>query len=351
MVDNEGIAMNRREFVATSAAAPLAGAAAAAEARLGVDMFSLRSQGWAPFQSLDYCAKFGARVVHFSEIRFLGSLEQEHMRKVGEHARKLGIELEIGMRSICPTSTAFDPKQGTAEAQLTAVLEAARTAGSKLVRAFLGTGNDRKTPGGIEARIADTVKVLRAVRPRARDLGLKIAIENHAGDMQARELKMLIEEAGKDIIGACYDSGNPCWVLEDPHVTLETLAPYVLTAHIRDSYLWNTDEGTLVNWTRMGEGNVDIEGLLRKFVTLCPGKTMSLEVIVMGPRPYAWRKPDFWEGYRNVPAWEFARFVALGAKGTPRAAAPKPAGKEESLAREREDFEVSMEWTRKFFNA
>jgi sugar phosphate isomerase/epimerase len=342
--------MNRRQFLAASAAAPLAAGASAA-ARLGVDMFSLRSQGWSPFQSLDYCAKFGARVVHFSEIRFLGSLDHDHMKKVGEHARKLGVELEIGMRSICPTSTAFDPKQGTAEQQLTAVLEAAKLAGSNLVRAFLGTGADRKTPGGIEARIADTVKVLRAVRPRARDLGLKIAIENHAGDMQARELKTLIEEAGKDVVGACFDSGNPCWVLEDPHLTLETLAPYILTSHIRDSYLWNTDDGTMVNWTRMGEGNVDIAGLLRKFVTLCPGKTMSMEIIVMGPRSYAWRKPEFWDGYRNVPAWEFSRFVALGANGTPRAAAVKPATKDEALAREREDFEVSMEWTRKFFNA
>lgn len=341
--------MNRRQFLAAAPAAPLAALSAAP--RLGVDMFSLRSQGWTPFQSLDYCAKFGAKVVHFSEIRFLGSLEDEHMKKVGEHARKLGIELEIGMRSVCPTSTAFDAKAGTAEDQLIAVMKAARLAGSNLVRAFLGTMADRKTPGGIEARIEDTAKVLRAVRARAQDLGLKIAIENHAGDMQARELKTLIEEAGKDFVGACYDSGNPCWVLEDPHVTLETLAPYVLTAHIRDSYLWNTDEGTMVSWTRMGEGNVDIGSLLHKFVTLCPGKTMSLEVIVTGPRPFAWRKPEFWDGYRNVPAWGFSRFVSLGAKGTPRPAPPKPAGKDEALAREREDFEVSMDWTRKFFNA
>jgi len=28
---------------------------------------------------------------------------------------KLGIEVELGMRSICPTSKAFDPKLGTAE--------------------------------------------------------------------------------------------------------------------------------------------------------------------------------------------------------------------------------------------
>jgi sugar phosphate isomerase/epimerase len=307
----------------------------------------LRSQGWTAFEHLDYCAKQGAKTVHFSEIRFMGSLEDEHVKKVGEHAKRLGIELEIGMRSICPTSTAFDAKAGTAEEQITRVMRAAQIAGSKLVRAFLGTGADRKTPGGIEARIEDAVKVLRNVRSRAQDMGMRIAIENHAGDMQARELKMLIEGAGKDVVGACFDSGNPCWVLEDPHLTLETLAPYVLTSHIRDSYLWNDDNGTQVNWTRMGDGNVEIGRLLKRFVEMCPGKAMSLEVIVMGPRAYPWRKAEFWEGYRNVPAADFARFLNVAGKGQPQAART-PVAKEAAAAREREDFEASMQWTRTF---
>jgi sugar phosphate isomerase/epimerase len=176
---------------------------------------------------------------------------------------------------------------------------------------------------------------------------LKIAIENHAGDMQARELKTLIEGAGKDVVGACFDSGNPCWVLEDPHLTLETLAPYVLTAHIRDSYLWNDEAGTQVCWTRMGDGNVDIGGLMKKFIELCPGKTMSLEVIVTGARGFAWRKPEVWDGYRNVPAADFARFLDLAGKGKPLP--PRtPVPKEQAAAREREDFEVSAQWTRTF---
>jgi len=47
------------------------------------------------------------------------------------------------------------------------------------------------------------------------DAGIKIAIENHAGDMQGHELKTLIEESGKDFVGACLDSGNPLWTLEE----------------------------------------------------------------------------------------------------------------------------------------
>ena len=94
---------------------------------------------------------------------------------------------------------------------------------------------DRGLEGGIEKRIDDTVRVLKAVRSRVVDAGLKLAVENHAGDLQARELKRLIEEAGADFVGACLDAGNPVWAIEDPHLTLETLAPYVVTSHVRDS--------------------------------------------------------------------------------------------------------------------
>jgi len=350
--------MQRRQFLGgilgAAAARAMSGAARAGTGpKLGVDLFSLRSQGWDAFQFLDYCAKFGVRTVHFSEIRFLGSLEDEHVRQVGEHAAALGIELEIGMRSICPSSLEFDSRAGTSEEQIGRMVRAATMAKSKIVRAFLGTYRDRKKgpPGAtkepIEAHIDNAVQALRQVRTRVLDAGLKIAIENHAGDMQARELKMLVEGAGADFVGVCFDSGNPCWVLEDPHLTLETLAPYVLTSHIRDSSLWNTPEGTAVNWVRMGEGNVGIGSLLQRYMELCPGKAMSLEVIVMGPMLYPWRKPEFWEGYRNVKAWEFARYLHIAAQGQPQPPLPALA-KEQAVAKERADFEASMRWTREF---
>src|SRR5437763_6638831 len=184
--------MHRRTFLAGSTTAAFVPQARSQKpsARPGVDLFSLRSQGWTPFQYLDYCHQWGAKVVHFSEIRFVGSLEPDHLRRVRAHAEKLGIEIELGMRSICPTSKMFDAKQGTAEEQLTRMIQSAKIAGSPIVRAVLGSSADRSGPGGIEANIENTAKVLRAVRRRVLDSGLKIAIENHAGDMQARELKM-----------------------------------------------------------------------------------------------------------------------------------------------------------------
>jgi sugar phosphate isomerase/epimerase len=347
--------MLRRTFTAIGAAAltkclPVAAGQSTPEksnVKIGIDLFSIRSSGWTPFEYLDYCSKWSASVVHFSEIRFIGNLEPDHLRKVREHAAKLGIELEIGMRSICPSSKAFDPSQGTAEQQIERMVNAAKLAGSQIVRAFLGTMNDRPGPVPIEGHIENTVKVLRNVRSRVMDAGVKIAIENHAGDMQARELKMLIEGAGKDFVGACLDSGNPLWVLEDPHLTLETLAPYVVTSHIRDTAVWKLPDGAAVQWVRMGEGNIGIDNYVRRYMELCPGKAITLEIIVTNARKFAYLEPKFWDGYRNVPAWEFSRFLSLLEKGKPRE--PRPAVPKEQAAQvEREDLEASMQWLRNF---
>lgn len=341
--------MHRRNFL-TAGAAALAGSAAAQEqpvVKVGIDLFSLRSQGWSPFASLDYCARQGARVVHFSEIRFLGSLEGEHLKRVRARAEELGIQIEIGMRSICPTSKLFDPAQGTAEEQLLRMVEAARAIGSPIVRAFLGSMADRTGPLPIEAHIENTVRVLRNVRSRVLDAGVKIAVENHAGDMQGRELKMLIEEAGTDFVGACLDSGNPLWTIEDPHRTLEVLAPHVLTSHLRDSAVWRVPQGAAVRWVRLGEGNVRIGDYIRDYLRLCPGRALTLEIIVTPPRVFPYLEPSFWDGYRNVPAWEFARFLRLAEQGKPLEG-PPPASKEEAVGREREDLEASLRWLREF---
>jgi sugar phosphate isomerase/epimerase len=314
--------------------------------RFGVDMFSLGAQNWTPFQQLDFAARWQVKVVHFSEIRFLGNLEPDHLKKVRAHADALGIEVEIGMRSICPTAAMFDKAAGSAEDQLGRMLGAARIMRSPIVRAVLGSAADRK--GGIEKHIDALVGVLKNMRSRILDAGIKVAIENHAGDMQARELKMLVEAGGPDIVGVCLDSGNPVWTIEDPHLTLDTLAPYVLTSHMRDSALWKTPEGIAVRWTRMGEGTMGMADYLRTYLQKCPGKAVSLEVIVSGqPRMFNYANPEAWALYRQQPAWEFARFLALAEKGTPTLEPPADPAVT-PLARNLANVESSIRWTQGF---
>lgn len=358
---------DRRTFVKTMGAAAvamsapvLAGAQTKPPVRLGLDMYSVGQQNWTPFQELDFAAKWNVKMVHFSEIRFLGSadwkvaLEPENLKRVRARADELNIDIEIGMRSICPTSSLFDASQGTAPEQLGRMIDAARIMRSPIVRCVLGQQGDRR--GGIERHIDETVKVLKSVRSKAMDAGVKIAVENHAGDMQARELKGLIEGAGREFVGACIDTGNAVWTIEDPHLTLETLAPYVLTSHLRDSYVFSSPQGTAVQWCRMGEGNLGMDEIIRKYVAQCPGKAVSLEVIVSNsPRLFNYRDPAAWEIFRTTPAWEFARFLAVCEKGVPRPLPPPGAGgrgagggrgaNPEALQRNLEDVEASLRWT------
>jgi sugar phosphate isomerase/epimerase len=340
--------MDRRQFLTAAAAAlaaPQASPAQPRKVKLGIDLFSIRSQNWTPFEYLDYCAKQRVQVVHFSEVRFIGSLDPENLKRVRQRAEELGIEIEIGTTSTCPTSKAFNSKAGTAEEQLARMIDAARIVGSKIVRTVLGTMEDRK-PGPISRHIESMVQVLRRSRSKAMDAGIRIAVENHAGDMQSHELKTLIEEAGSDFVGACLDSGNPLWTLEDPHVALDTLQPYVLTSHVRDSAVWRVPEGAAVAWVRMGEGNVGIDSYVRKYVANCPGRALSMETIVTGPRVFPYRDPAFWEAYRDIPAWEFERFEEIAERGSPKPAPPHAPDPEAARRREREDLEACLAYTR-----
>lgn len=339
--------MTRRNAIAIAGAAPLAAQTAATlPVKLGIDLFSIRTSGYTPFQYLDYCAAQKVSVVHFSEVRFIGNLEPDNLRKVRKYSEEKGIEVELGMKSICPTSKMFEAKEGTAEEQLSRMIVSAGLVGSKIVRCVLGSAEDRK-PGPLALHIDAMVKVLRNVRSKAQDANIKIAVENHAGDMQGWQLKGLIEAAGKDFVGACLDSGNPCWTLEDPHSTLEQLHPYVLTSHVRDSAVWRTPDGANVSWVRMGEGNVNIDEYCRKYAALCPGKALSMECIVTPPRPFNYRKPEFWDGYRDVPAWNFERFTEIAERG--KAVDFQRTDRAQAAQKERDDLESSLRHTRQIF--
>jgi sugar phosphate isomerase/epimerase len=140
------------------------------------------------------------------------------------------------------------------------------------------------------------------VRSQALDAGVRIAVENHAGDMQAREVKMLIEAAGKDFVGSCLDTGNPMWVAEDPLLTLEILGPYVATSHVRDSAVFEHPRGAAAQWVALGDGSVDVVRFVERYRQLCPTASIQLEIIIRRPPevlPYL--EPEYWKAFPRRP--------------------------------------------------
>ena len=275
--------------------------------KLGVDIFSLRFHDWNAFEHLEYAHSIGLDVVHFSFLDPFESLETPYLEQVKRRADELDISIEVGMMSICPTSTMFAGEKGTAVEQLTKMLKLAAQLGSPAVRCVLGSGADRHTELPFDCHVVTVVNTCRAVRSLALDLGVKIAIENHAGDMQGAELKLLIEESGPDYVGACIDSGNALWVAESPFTTLEHLAPYVLMSHVRDTALWPHPKGAVAQWVAMGDGTVGIKEWAELYRQKCPDTNFTLEIITsIPPRVLNYLEAEYWTVYQKTPAHEFA---------------------------------------------
>jgi 3-oxoisoapionate decarboxylase len=347
---------DRRTFLKTlsaaSAAMALGGSAADQPAarrgiKLGLDNFAVRGMGWKASQLIAYAAKLKTDSLFITDLDALESFEETHLKELKTKAGDQGLQIHLGTWSICPSSKSFKNKWGTAEEHLALGLRMAKALGSPVLRVVLGNGDDRKSDGGIEARIADTVKVCQSQRSRALDLGVKIAVENHAGDMQAWELVTLIEAAGKDYVGANMDSGNATWTMEDPLTSLETLAPYVLTTSLRDSAIWESANGATVQWTAMGGGTVDLKTYFNRFAEVCPGVPVHIETISGFNREIPYLKDDFWKPWPKARAKDFARFVALAKKGRQRDPWKAPEGKDRKAAEQeyqRDEIEKSLRY-------
>jgi sugar phosphate isomerase/epimerase len=285
---------------------------------LGFDNYSLRALGWKARQFVDYAAALRLDALLFSDFEVYESLSDDYLRDLKRRAADHGIALYAGMLSICPSSVIFDPKRGTAEEQLRLCLRIARALGSPTARCVLGKVNDRQSAGGIEARIADTVKVLQACRTEALDSGLKIAMENHAGDLQSRELLALIEAAGRDFVGVTMDAGNATWAMEHPLHSLERLGPHALCTGLRDSAAWETPDGVTFEWTALGNGGVDWKKYFARFAELCPRTPVILETISARQFQLPFRHDEFWAAYLRRSPEEFSRFMELARVGQPR---------------------------------
>lgn len=307
--------------------------------RLGLDNYALRALGWKATEILNYAATLKLDAVLFSDFDVYESLAPDQLQDLRLRAQDQGITLYAGMLSICPGSVMFDPRRGTAEEQLRLCLRIAKTVGSPVARCVLGKVDDRRSPGGIDARIAETVSVLRQVRSEALDMGIKIAVENHAGDMNSTELLELIDTAGRDFVGATLDTGNALWALEEPQAALETLGPFTVCTGIRDSYLWETPEGATLQWTSVGTGLVNWPAFFKRFAELCPQAPVILETISGRPIFLPVLRDYFWDAYPRAKPQTVSRMIRLSRSGEARE--PFTPGPGEEGRRQEEQYQLT----------
>ena len=285
--------------------------------RLGYDTYSLRSLHWDAMQHLQFAMEQGLNAIQFSSTADLGDLSPPALRLVKARAAEIDIKLDGGVGCVCELSKSWNAKDGSPVDVLTRGIDIADQIGAGMVRCYMGTQLDRYGDKPLDQLIEATIRNFKAVRSKARDRNIKIAIENHK-DLQCWQVKQLIEEAGKDFVASNLDLGNPNYLMENPLTTIEVLGPYAATTHVRDSCVYEHPRGAAVQWTALGDGDIDFKKILERYKELCPDASFQLEIITgRSPEILPYLEPEFWKTYNGMPAAHFASFVRLAKAGRP----------------------------------
>jgi len=311
--------MHRRDFLATLAGTATAFAAAdsgsAKPIPIGLNTYCLRAMRWPDRELIDYTAGLKLDAIFLQDSLDPGVMDPAHWPKIREYAKSKGLErLETGGPAILPkTLDGFDKSVQA----LSQHIDRAKGLGSPIVRCLLAGERATLPPYPLEQNLETAVKILRAVRSRAMDAGVKVAIENHK-DIQAFETKRVIQTAGTDFVGSYLDTGNPVFVMEDPLTTVEELGPLAVCVHLRDSVIYEHPRGVAVQWVPLGEGVVDFKRIVAKVREVCPPVYIYVKPITGRPPavlPYL--EDSFWGPNNSARAHDLSRFIALAKKGRP----------------------------------
>jgi sugar phosphate isomerase/epimerase len=321
---------------------------------LGLCNHSLRSMRLNARQLIEYAIEQKLDSVLLNTFQPFESLDDGHLERLKKIAKTNNISIYIGAGSISENSTKFFGKYGSAEELLIEGIRVASAVGSPTVGCRIGAIDDRYPDGGIEAHIEAVIKVMKSVRTRAMDAGIKFAFENHMGDLRSEELLTIINETGTDICGALFDPANALWAMEDPMKALNTLGSNIVCTSVRDIMVWETEEGATFQGMAIGEGLLDYKLFSKTMAELCPGVPLHVETISNSARPIPFLKPEFWDGFPNLPATGIIDFLKLVKKGKPQEISYPPEGinkREFDIELQKSEFLSSINYLRKYCNA
>jgi sugar phosphate isomerase/epimerase len=268
-------------------------------------------------QLIEYAVENKLDSVIFNNLKPFESLEEGYLKQVSALAKSNDITVFVGVGGISELSERFSDQYGNAETLIKKGLRVAEQMGSPILGVRIGNLDDRYTGGGIKPKIEQVVKLMRSFRQPILDAGIKFAFENHAGDMRSDELLELIDATGSDICGAYYDPGNAIYAMEDPLVALKSLSKHIITCQARDVMIWATEEGATFQWTAVGEGMMDFKIFAQHLSENCPGVPIHLETISNSPRKIPYLKPEYWEGFSELPASGIIDFLIMVRQGHP----------------------------------
>ncbi len=310
--------MKRRKFITTSSAGVLAlsmpvlptSSAMFMENRFGVAEASylirwyrnMESEFYPPFKNalemLEHCGKLG-----FGGIQVgIRNWDTDLAKKLRKRAEELNMFLEGQIKL---------PKDGEDTGRFEEDTKAARQAGIDVVRTACLSGRRYET---FDTRLAfekfmeESIHSIWLAEPIVRKHKVKLAVENHK-DWRISEFLEILKIIGSEWVGVTLDTGNNISLLEDPMEVVEALAPYAFAVHLKDMGVQEYEDGFLMSEVNLGEGYLDIEGMITTIKKHNPDIRFNLEMITRDPLKIPCLTEKYWATFDKMSAEELALYL------------------------------------------
>ena len=142
---------------------------------------------------------------------------------------------------------------------------------------------------GFHRQIAAAVPIVERHR-------MPLGIENHK-DWRVDQQVALLQQYSSEYVGVCLDTGNNLAVLDDPMETVERLAPYTFNVHFKDMAMEECTDGFLLSEVPLGEGMLDLPGMVGTIRRAKPDVRFSLEMITRDPLLVPCLTDRYWASY------------------------------------------------------
>jgi 3-oxoisoapionate decarboxylase len=329
---------DRRTFLA---AALFAGLGRAETPRKGGGSFGIvihsypirsREKGFAePIKFLEFCRERGADGVQLS----LGHLSAEQAKELRSAAEKHGMYVEGSIR---PPKDKGDVERFEKE------IVTSCECGATVVRTVMSPGRRYETFKSAKEFAAFAEQALASLRlaePVMAKRKVTLAVENHK-DFRSDELIGVMKAISSERVGVCVDTGNSIALLEPASETVTALAPWAASCHLKDMGVEESTDGFLLAEVPLGDGFLDMKGIVETLRKARPTIRFSLEMITRDPLRIPCLTDEYWATLERVNGKELARALAMVKKHAGKEPLPRISKLKAEAQLEAEDRNVRL---------
>lgn len=263
---------------------------------------NMPSEAYPPFKNsldmIEHCAELGFGGVQVG----VRGWDKNQAKKVRESVEALDIFLE-GQISL--------PKNEQDVARFENEVIASKEAGADILRTACLSGRRYENFDSMEAFLKfkkESIVSLQLAEPIVKKHKIKLAVENHK-DWRIDEMVKILEGISSEWVGVTLDTGNNISLLEDPMEVVKSLAPYSFSVHLKDMAVAEYEEGFLMAEVNLGEGYLDIEGMISEIRKENPDIRFNLEMITRDPLKIPCLTEKYWATFDQISAKELGRYL------------------------------------------